>query len=127
MSAACTAHLNVSKVLLLGSGDSGKSTILKQMRLVHHTPFSSHEIESYRQLIFLNLTHGLKCVIDEMANMGLRVAPEIRHSICVLRRAPDIKDYEPFDAKYCAALKRLWNDPNLQAAYARGNEAALPD
>ncbi|KAI1789170.1 heterotrimeric G protein alpha subunit 4 [Ganoderma leucocontextum] len=115
------------KVLLLGSGDSGKSTILKQMRLIHRVPFSSQEIESYRQLIFNNLTHGLKNVIDAMDDMELEVSPENRDLIPVIEDASDIKDSEPFPVEFHTILKRLWEDPNVQAAYARGNEAALPE
>jgi guanine nucleotide-binding protein subunit alpha len=33
---------------LLGAGASGKSTVLKQMRLVHKKPFSPEEVEDYR-------------------------------------------------------------------------------
>ncbi|KAM5531244.1 hypothetical protein V8D89_015110 [Ganoderma adspersum] len=130
-SAPCLCGLNwldvCYKVLLLGSGDSGKSTILKQMRLAHRTSFSPHEIESFRQLIFVNLTCGLKCVIDDMLSRGQRVTPENRHMVCLLKRATDIKDHEPFPANYLSVLRRLWEDPNVQEAYARGNEAALPD
>lgn len=36
------------KLLLLGSGASGKSTVLKQMRYIHAKPFSPEEIEDYR-------------------------------------------------------------------------------
>ncbi|PIL30842.1 hypothetical protein GSI_07010 [Ganoderma sinense ZZ0214-1] len=115
------------KVLLLGSGDSGKSTVLKQMRLIHRVPFSSQEIESYRQLIFNNLTHGLKNVIDAMEDMELEVSPENRDLIPVVEDASDIKDGEPFPVEFHTTLKRLWEDPNVQAAYARGNEAALPE
>ncbi|KAI1788645.1 guanine nucleotide binding protein, alpha subunit, partial [Ganoderma leucocontextum] len=35
--------------------------------------FSPQEVESYRQLIFINLTRGLKCVIDSMKDMGMLV------------------------------------------------------
>ena len=122
-----TSHHSLCKVLLLGTGDSGKSTILKQMRLVHHSPFTPTETECNRQLIFINLTRGLKCVIDEMTNIGLRVTPRNQHCIRILEGAGDIEDNEPFPVKYHEALKRLWEDPNVQAAYARGSEAALPD
>ncbi|KAJ7922521.1 heterotrimeric G-protein alpha subunit, GPA2-like protein [Mycena leptocephala] len=64
------------KVLLLGSGDSGKSTILKQMRLIHKVPFSAQETESFRQLVFDNLTRGLKYLLDALPDMGLAL-PEI--------------------------------------------------
>ncbi len=36
------------KLLLLGSGASGKSTVLKQMRYIHAKPFTPDEIEDYR-------------------------------------------------------------------------------
>ncbi|KAJ6568483.1 heterotrimeric G-protein alpha subunit, GPA2-like protein [Mycena capillaripes] len=61
------------KVLLLGSGDSGKSTILKQMRLIHKVPFSAQETESFRQLVFENLTRGLKYLLDALPDMQLEL------------------------------------------------------
>ncbi|KAH9891159.1 heterotrimeric G protein alpha subunit 4 [Cubamyces lactineus] len=115
------------KVLLLGSGDSGKSTILKQMRLIHRVPFSSQEIESYRQLVFNNLTHGLSSVIDAMEDMELEVSPENKDIVQMIQDASDIKDGEPFPIEFRDALRRLWEDPNVQMAYSRGNEAALPE
>ncbi|KAI0932808.1 hypothetical protein AcW1_000176 [Taiwanofungus camphoratus] len=115
------------KVLLLGSGDSGKSTILKQMRLIHRVPFSSQEVESYRQLVFNNLTHGLKYLIESMEDMGLEVSPENVPYIPMIADASDIRDGEPFPVEYHEPLKKLWEDPNVQKAWERGNEAALPD
>ncbi|KAF8214278.1 guanine nucleotide-binding protein alpha-2 subunit [Mycena galopus ATCC 62051] len=61
------------KVLLLGSGDSGKSTILKQMRLIHKKPFSPQEVESFRQLVFENLTRGMEYLIDALPDMMLEL------------------------------------------------------
>ncbi|KZT68855.1 heterotrimeric G protein alpha subunit 4 [Daedalea quercina L-15889] len=115
------------KVLLLGSGDSGKSTILKQMRLIHKVPFSPHEVESYRQLVFNNLTHGMKYVTDAMEEMDLTVLPENEDHVQLVVDAPDLKDGEPFPMEYYEPLKKLWEDPNVQKAWERGNEAALPD
>jgi len=115
------------KVLLLGSGDSGKSTILKQMRLIHRVPFSSQEVESFRQLIFNNLTHGLKYVLDSMEDMGLEVSPDNGQHIELVENADDLRDGEVFPPSFYEPLVALWNDPGVQRAWDRGNEAALPE
>ncbi|EIN05403.1 heterotrimeric G protein alpha subunit 4 [Punctularia strigosozonata HHB-11173 SS5] len=115
------------KVLLLGSGDSGKSTILKQMRLIHHVDFSAQEVEHYRQLVFGNLTHGMRYVLDAMDDFGLKLAPENEGYVDLIDAAPDVKDGEPFPAEYREPLRALWQDKNVRAAVLRGNEAALPE
>lgn len=97
------------------------------MRLIHRVAFSTQEIESYRQLVFNNLTYGMKCVIDAMEDMELDVSEENRHMVHHIEDATDIKDGEAFPAHFHDILKALWEDPNVQAAYARGNEAALPE
>ncbi|PBK64320.1 G-alpha-domain-containing protein [Armillaria solidipes] len=115
------------KVLLLGSGDSGKSTVLKQMRLIHKIPFSPQEIESYRQLTFDNLTGGLRCILDAMEDMDLKVSEKNIEYIDVIDSARYLRDGEPFPMEYFKPLKALWHDPGIHTAWQRGNEAALPE
>lgn len=115
------------KVLLLGSGDSGKSTVLKQMRLIHRVPFSPQEVETFRQLVFNNLTHGIKYLLDSMEDMELEVLEENKQYFDVLESDTDIRDGEPFPSVYYEPLKRLWEDPSVQKAWERANEAAIPD
>ncbi|KAJ7922525.1 G-protein alpha subunit-domain-containing protein [Mycena leptocephala] len=81
------AKMAVQVKVLLGSGDSGKSTILKQMRLIHKVPFSAQETESFRQLVFDNLTRGLKYLLDALPDMGLAL--------------PDV--YSNLDAEGCVS------------------------
>ncbi|KAJ7074547.1 heterotrimeric G protein alpha subunit 4 [Mycena amicta] len=71
--AAKTKMASQVKVLLLGAGDSGKSTILKQMRLIHRVFFNSQEKESFRQLVFENLTRGLKSLLDALEHLYLEL------------------------------------------------------
>ncbi|KLO17557.1 guanine nucleotide-binding protein alpha-2 subunit [Schizopora paradoxa] len=115
------------KVLLLGSGDSGKSTILKQMRLIHDVNFSAQEQEFYRQLVFANLTQGMKSLLDALEDMDLQMPDDAEPQILMIENAPDIKDGQPFPPDYLEPLRSLWADPTVQKGLARGNEAALPD
>ena len=121
------SHLNLHQVLLLGSGDSGKSTILKQMRLIHKVPFSTQEVESYRQLVFNNLTHGMKYLIDAMDDMGIEIPDSVAEYVPMIEDAVDLRDGQPFPLEYLGPLHKLWEDPNVQKAWFRGNEAALPE
>lgn len=97
------------------------------MRLIHRVPFSSQEVESFRQLIFNNLTHGLKYVLDSMEDMELVVSPENSQHIGLIEGANDLRDGEVFPPDYYGPLSQLWNDKGVQQAWERGNEAALPE
>lgn len=97
------------------------------MRLIHKVPFSTQEIESYRQLVFNNITHGLKYLLDAMEDMNLVVLEENQAYVQLVEDAQDLRDSQPFPEEYHEPLQRLWEDPNVQKAWERGNEAALPE
>ena len=99
----------------------------KQMRLIHRVPFKPEEVESYRQLIFNNLTHGMKYVIESMDDMGLEVSSDNAHLVELIENAVDLRDGEAFPMDYFEPLKALWTDSGVQKAWERGNEAALPE
>lgn len=97
------------------------------MRLIHKIPFSSQEVESFRQLVFENLTQGMKYLLEAMEDMDLKVAEENVSHVDAIKNAPDLRDSEPFPMAYYEPLKALWQDPNVQKGWERGNEAALPE
>lgn len=97
------------------------------MRLIHKVPFSQQEIESYRQLVFDNITRGLRYLLDAMDVFEIKVLEENIPNVELIDNAKDIGDGEPFPTQYIEPLKALWADPNVQKAYDRGNEAALPE
>ncbi|KAF3988718.1 hypothetical protein FT663_03217 [Candidozyma haemuli var. vulneris] len=53
----------VVKMFLLGAGESGKSTVLKQMRLLHHHSFTDFERRQYTDVIWMDLIESMKKLI----------------------------------------------------------------
>jgi guanine nucleotide-binding protein subunit alpha len=49
-----------------GAGESGKSTVLKQMRLIHAAGFSASEKEAYRIVIFDNIVSSMQTMLEAM-------------------------------------------------------------
>ncbi|BGP33323.1 hypothetical protein JCM10296v2_005121 [Rhodotorula toruloides] len=58
------------KMLLLGPGSSGKSTIL----VIHLSGFTPSEFEAYRQQIFVNVRDGMRAIFQVMEEEGLDFA-----------------------------------------------------
>ncbi|TKA51663.1 Guanine nucleotide-binding protein subunit alpha, partial [Friedmanniomyces simplex] len=62
---------NEIKMLLLGVGESGKSTILKQMKLIHEGGYSRDERESFREIIFSNTVQSMRVILEAMESLEL--------------------------------------------------------
>lgn len=57
-------------IILQGAGESGKSTILKQMRIIYSEGFHLDERKEVRQVIFSNMIVAFKIIAEEMRELG---------------------------------------------------------
>ncbi|KAM9125982.1 guanine nucleotide-binding protein subunit alpha-12 isoform 2-T2 [Pangshura tecta] len=60
------------KILLLGAGESGKSTFLKQMRIIHGREFDQKALLEFRAVIYENVVKGesVKYFLDNLDRIG---------------------------------------------------------
>ncbi|PVF97735.1 guanine nucleotide binding protein, alpha subunit [Serendipita vermifera] len=116
-----------TKLLLLGTGDAGKSTILKQIRLINSIPFTSEEVETFRHRIFANLVDGMRLVRNILDESDLSCSDETWRILEELDSAPEIADNQPYPQEYLGIFKTLWHDPDVQKGLLLGKQLALPD
>lgn len=117
-----------AKLLLLGAGDSGKSTMLKSMRIIHSVPFAPLEIEHFRRLIFTNLIDGIRSMLDFMEDSNLRFANEKNiKSIPFIVARIELSGDEPYPTEYHQILQNLWQDENVKKAIQSSHQAAIPE
>ena len=68
-------ELTTVKVLLLGGPSSGKTTIFKQMRILHLNGFTESDYVNYRYIIHSNAVIGLQEVLYAAKTLQLSLGP----------------------------------------------------
>eukprot|EP00795_Rhopilema_esculentum_P001324 gene1324-15720_t len=66
------------KLLLLGAGESGKSTIVKQMKIIHDNGFTEEDYRRYRPVIFSNAIMSLIAILRAMEKLHVPFGEERR-------------------------------------------------
>lgn len=59
------------KLLLLGCGESGKSTFIKQMRIIHGSGYSDEDKKGFCKLIYQNVFMSIQAMIKGMEQLGI--------------------------------------------------------
>ncbi|KAH9410130.1 Guanine nucleotide-binding protein G(i) subunit alpha-2 [Tyrophagus putrescentiae] len=62
------------KLLLLGAGESGKSTILKQLKIIHIDGYDKEECRQFRRVIYANTIQSLSAILQAMELLGIGFA-----------------------------------------------------
>ncbi|RXG58974.1 Guanine nucleotide-binding protein subunit alpha-13, partial [Armadillidium vulgare] len=115
------------KLLLLGAGESGKSTFLKQMRIIHGFRFDQEELNEYKLTIYRNIVLGMKVLLDARNKLFIPWGDEqhdscgnhvMKFSISMPLETEDFLEYSP-------SVKELWKDPGIKEAYRRRSEFQL--
>ncbi|KAF7658655.1 hypothetical protein LDENG_00009680 [Lucifuga dentata] len=122
-------EMNVVKILLLGAAESGKSTLVKQMKIIHSNGFTKQELTSFKPAVLDNLLTSMKFVLHGMGALRINLANSRNkihaHSVLSCGRCFDEERVLfPFLGH---ALSCLWADQAVRAAAARGYEYELND
>ncbi|KIK70458.1 hypothetical protein GYMLUDRAFT_149766 [Collybiopsis luxurians FD-317 M1] len=118
------------KILLLGSGESGKSTIVKQMRIIHKDGFPDEERATYRNIVYRNVLDSAQAIIVAMRKF------EMDFSVYTNRMLADkIMDYKldettafTLSPDIADAIHQFWSDPVMNKVVdEHGSEFYLMD
>uniref|UniRef100_A0A8C7H5R9 Guanine nucleotide-binding protein subunit alpha n=1 Tax=Oncorhynchus kisutch TaxID=8019 RepID=A0A8C7H5R9_ONCKI len=107
------------KLLLLGTGESGKSTFIKQMRIIHGTGYTDEDKRGFTKLVYQNIFTSMQSMIRASETLKIQYKYEQNKSNALLVREVDVEKVCSFEQPYISAIKMLWTDPGIQEAYDR--------
>lgn len=115
------------KILLLGAGESGKSTFLKQMRIIHGQDFDDEAIKEFKSVVFGNIVRGVKVLIDARAKLNIPWGDTVneKHAHFVFGFSNNKVLDEPTFQDYVEPIKGLWTDSGIISAFDRRREFQL--
>ncbi|KAJ2451213.1 guanine nucleotide-binding protein subunit alpha [Coemansia sp. RSA 2336] len=119
---------NEVKMLLLGAGESGKSTIIKQMKLIHDGGYSQEERESFKEVIFSNTIQSMRVLLEAMDTLHIALEnAENQVHADVIMGMPNQIEADNLPADVAAAVRTLWEDGGVRECFNRSNEFQLND
>uniref|UniRef100_H2YUK1 Guanine nucleotide-binding protein G(s) subunit alpha n=1 Tax=Ciona savignyi TaxID=51511 RepID=H2YUK1_CIOSA len=140
-------YRSTHRLLLLGAGESGKSTIVKQMRILHVNGFNEErEEESVRESgrlggalekknkivdIKKNMRDAMVAITTAMGDLEPPVEVDKDSNNArrdyILKVAIHFKEEEDFDPNFFDTINDLWEDAGVQKCFDRSNEYQLID
>eukprot|EP01102_Stenamoeba_stenopodia_P013014 TRINITY_DN415_c0_g6_i1.p1 TRINITY_DN415_c0_g6~~TRINITY_DN415_c0_g6_i1.p1 ORF type:complete len:351 (+),score=84.43 TRINITY_DN415_c0_g6_i1:293-1345(+) len=117
---------NEIKLLLLGAGESGKSTIAKQMKIIHLNGFTNEERAQFKSIIYNNVIGSMRALVTAAKDLNIELDPKSKkhaENVCIG------EEYFTGDltAELAADIKVLWADAGIREAFARSAEFQLND
>ncbi|XP_065271114.1 guanine nucleotide-binding protein G(o) subunit alpha-like [Emys orbicularis] len=122
-------ELGAVRILLLGSAESGKSTLVKQMKILHSQGFSPEELADFKPAVLDNLLSSMKFVLHGMGTLHIDLTNSKNqvHARSVLSCRRCLDETQMVLPWVSDALGCLWADAGVQAATRRGYEYGLND
>ncbi|KAM6374691.1 LOW QUALITY PROTEIN: guanine nucleotide-binding protein G(olf) subunit alpha [Alca torda] len=116
------------RLLLLGAGESGKSTIVKQMRILHDG-FNSEEKKQKILDIRKNVKDAIVTIVSAMSTLIPPVPlanPENQFRMDYIKSIAPLSDFD-YTQEFFEHAKKLWDDEGVKACFERSNEYQLID
>ncbi|XP_075758651.1 guanine nucleotide-binding protein subunit alpha-15 isoform X1 [Pelodiscus sinensis] len=115
------------KLLLLGAGESGKSTFIKQMRLIHGAGYSEEDRKGFATLVYQNVFASIQAIIRAMETLQIPYAQPENVENARLVMGVNVSNVVTFSRPYSNAIESLWRDAGTRTCYERRREYHLLD
>lgn len=117
-------ELFMFKVLLLGAGESGKSTVVKQIKLCHNKMPSDKENETIADSLHQNVIDCMKTLLYACSTFGYDLNEEDT------KTAKEVQEFDEgkrIDCDFGERIEALWQSDSIRKTYKRNDEYWLLD
>lgn len=113
------------KLLLLGSGESGKSTVAKQMKILYMNGFTEEELCGFKPSIYGNLVICMRALIEAASEFEV----EIENKTAAENLTKPENEYvsDEFPPELATDIKTLWSENGIKQTYERRDEFQIFD
>lgn len=117
------------KILLLGTGECGKSTFIKQMRIILGGGFPPAQRAFYKKVIHKNLLQSCTSITSAMKMLNIDFDNQVLYIASSELEAEFNDDMEGYDLtpQQVQTIKMIWADAGTQDCYMRRREYQLLD
>eukprot|EP00301_Raphidiophrys_heterophryoidea_P013045 c20383_g1_i1.p1 GENE.c20383_g1_i1~~c20383_g1_i1.p1 ORF type:complete len:349 (-),score=63.55 c20383_g1_i1:302-1348(-) len=112
------------KILLLGAGESGKSTIFKQMRIIHKDGYTDDERKAFVSTVHHNCLQNMKDLINAANKFGNQFDASEKADAQVIL---DCSNQQLITVELVPVLKNLWKSQPIQKTYEIRSQFQLAD
>jgi guanine nucleotide-binding protein G(i) subunit alpha len=118
----------LTMIVFTGAGESGKSTILKQMKLIHEGGYSRDERESFKEIIFSNTVQSMRVILEAMESLELPLDDNRgEYHVQTIFMQPTQIEGDSLPPEVGNAIRSLWQDRGVQQCFSRSREYQLND
>lgn len=98
------------------------------MKLIHDAGYSQEEKEAYKEIIFSNTVQSMRVILEAMQNMAIAIkTPDNERQKQIIMEVPAQIEEDVFPPDISNAVKALWKDEGVLAAFERSREYQLND
>jgi len=118
----------VLKLLLLGTGESGKSTVFKQLIHLHGRGFDDKSRMPYKSIVYTNTILSMKTLLRQAEKLSQELDTGWKkHNEESVKAIRELKDFSSLDEEHARHIKKLWADPGIKKTYAFRSRFQLSD
>jgi guanine nucleotide-binding protein G(i) subunit alpha len=121
------ADNQVNKLLLLGAGGSGKSTLFKQMITIYGHGFPESDRRNFTPIIYNNVIVSMKTLCEQSANFNDKNCEVGEENLQSKRFIEELKEDDDITEEAGRHITILWRDAGIQNTYDKRSRYQLTD
>jgi len=125
MSKGHASDQQINKLLLLGAGESGKSTLFKQMVTIYGKGYPESERKTFTPIIYNNIITAMKILCHQSDNYGEDFTNPDLHDI--RGEIEDMNSADAIDTTKADKIIALWESNKIQETYKNRAKFQLTD
>jgi len=109
----------IIKMLLLGAGESGKSTIFKQMKVINKEGYTNAELKDYVSIIHSNVFQSMKNLFGAFDKLGVEIPSDLA---AMKEEFATAGSSEKLTPELGALITKIWGHEAIKEVFQRRSE-----